>query len=119
MDVKLYRIEQYQTMWNYFSADPNLLDPRSELAVNYNALMETPKGHQLKENLELFWAQKVAQGVHQLTQQHSYEWVGKYEIDRPRRNAELGYNSSDDEDWSGDEDVSESESSYAPRGCCG
>jgi len=114
IDVKLYRIEQYQSMWNHWSG---VRDAR--IQKDYDDLMASPKGHQLQANLQKYWEQKVrANGGKEvsLTREDFFEWVGRYEMDRPSRNAAGGYDSSDDEDGYDSGDWTDAEET---RGCCG
>lgn len=114
LDVKLYRIEQYQSMWNHFSGVRN-----ARIQADYNELMKTPKGHQLQANLQRFWENKVKANKGNevsLTRDDFFTWVGRYEMERPSRNAAGGYDSSDDEDGYDSGDYTDDE---AAGGCCG
>merc|ERR1719461_1006135 len=112
INVKLYRVEQYQAMWNHWSGVRN---PR--IQRDYDELMAHPKGGQLQQNLQEFWEEKTRQNGGKevsLGREDFFEWVGRYEMDRPRRNAEGGYDSSDDEDGYTSGEYTDSEEA---RGC--
>jgi len=104
-------------MWNHWSGVRN---PR--IQRDYDDLMKTPKGLQLQQNLQQYWEEKTRENGGKevsLGREQFFEWVGRYEMDRPARNLAGGYDSSDDEDELGYDSGSWTESEDGARGCCG